>query len=128
MKNFVNLETFRCSCTGRQERCYVQFTRINAFAPMLKTLERKNPGGVTLETIAANAICPIHQRMLTQAGRADIVRLDQVVAEFSERARKAREEERQQQHFLEEKARRRKRWFIANTSDFSLKLKQALKQ
>jgi hypothetical protein len=94
---------------------------------MLKTLERKNPDGVMMETIASNAICPFHARIL-RIVRNDVVRLDDTVSEFFERARKVREEERERQRLINEKRRRYERWMAATTSDFSQKLRAVLKK
>ena len=128
MKDFVsiNLDVFQCSCTEKGRQCAAEFTRARAFAPLLKTLERKNPGGVTLEVIAANAICAFHARILAWV-RTDVVRMDDVLSKYFELAKKAREEEKEQRRLLAEKQRRRERWLIANTSHFSQKLKAALR-
>ena len=85
-------EVFECSCTERGRKCPSQFTRANAFVPMMKMLERKNPDGVTLQTIVKNAICPFHARMLRYF-RTDIVSMNELLSEFFERSRKARTEE-----------------------------------
>ena len=76
----VNLETFRCSLIeSNGERCPCEFTLANGFAHELSVLARKSPRGVTLETIAKNAICPIHAKLYT-AGT--IKSLAEVIAEF----------------------------------------------
>lgn len=121
------MEVFECSCTERGRKCASEFTRTNAFAPMLKTLTRKNPGGVTMETIAESAICPFHARILKLV-RTDIVRMDDVLSKFFELTRRAREEERERHRFAEEKARRHARWLAATTTTMGQALQAALKK
>jgi hypothetical protein len=121
------LEVFRCSCTERGRQCSSEFTRKYAFVPLLKTLERKNPGSVTLEVIAASAICPFHARILSHF-RTDVVRMDEVLDKYFEPANKERDEERQKKQAAAEKERKRKRARIANSSEFTTKLWQALQK
>ena len=88
-RNAIHMN-IRCSYIGRGHACVSELNHANAFAPMLKTLVRKNPTGITLETIAESAICPFHARVLGRV-RTDIVRFDETVAKFSELVRAARE-------------------------------------
>jgi hypothetical protein len=121
------LDVLECSCTVRGRQCLSLFPRKEAFAPMWKTLEQKNPGGVTLEVIANNAICPTHARILGRV-RTDIVRLDEVVDKLYEPVRKARQEKLERQRSIEALQRRREPGRIAHTPVFGEKLKQALQK
>lgn len=126
MKVTFNHEVFRCSCTERGKQCASEFTRTNAFVPLLKTLVRKNPGGVTLDTIAASAICPFHARVLSYV-RSDVVRMDAVLDKFFELLRETREADKNKQKVRAEKQRRYDRWVSANTSVFGQKLDAAFR-
>ena len=118
------VEVFRCSCTLKGELCPCEFTRMHAYVPMLKTLWRKNPGGVTLETITGSAICAFHAKMLSYV-RTDITRMATVLREYVELQQKALGYQRRQRQWQEgqQKAARRAN---ARKSDFSLKLKAAM--
>jgi hypothetical protein len=118
------IEVFRCSCTLKGEKCPCEFTRMHAFVPMLKTLWRKNPGGVTLDTIVSSAICAFHARMLGYV-RTDIVRMEQALAEFVELTSKARKHQQRQQQWQEDQQ-RRQRWLSRRTSPLAEKLKAVL--
>jgi hypothetical protein len=126
-KKKAKLAVFQCSCTERGRPCASEFTRVNAYAPMFKTLERKSPGGVTLEVIIAGAICPFHAHMLNYI-RTDIVRMDDVLSVYFARRRRFLEREAEIEHQTQERRRKRQRWVSATTSELSVKLQEALKK
>lgn len=89
----IRLETFRCSATEHGKQCVYEFTLANAFSYTIKTLvsrdtERK---GVTLRTIAENAICPFHARLLRYV-RKDICKMAYVLEDYRKRVKIARGE------------------------------------
>lgn len=84
------METFRCSCTERGRRCVCDFTRVNAFSFTIATLAKKYKV-VTMQTVADNAICPGHARIL-RSFRRDMVPLNEVVSELSALLQKGRRE------------------------------------
>ena len=96
----VNLETFRCSITVKGTQCPCEFTLANAFTYDLKSLVSKNHDGVTLRTIAQNAICPWHARFLANL-RKDIRRMDNVLSIVKRMIKQARREWNAEQYWLE---------------------------
>ena len=85
------LETFRCSIKVRGEQCPCEMTVVNTSVFSTRTLGKSHPEGVTLDTIASNAICPWHARLLMHH-RGDVCTMASVLEKFRKMVHEARGE------------------------------------